>query len=150
MTASLRRCGGLFDAVRALVHLLCQLSRTIVPTVTDYRANCHGLSCQLSQIFRKNRTPLQLAFRSRRLTFYVSFLDDTGSEQPGLGYNIYIRCGSFPLASPWSRSSRSEEHGRLRMVSRGEKRFSPRPASCLPCPVGGFCRPAAVLLCQSH
>lgn len=27
--------------------------------------------------------------RPRKLTLYVSFLDDTGSEQPGLGYNIY-------------------------------------------------------------
>ena len=36
MTASLRRCGGLLDAARALVHLLCQLSRTIVPTATDH------------------------------------------------------------------------------------------------------------------
>ena len=72
MTASLRRCGGLFDAVRALVHLLCQLSQTIAPTVTDYRANCHGLLCQLPQIIRKNRTPLQLAF-------WVSMADTTFS-----------------------------------------------------------------------
>ncbi len=27
--------------------------------------------------------------RPRQLTLYVSFLDDTGSEQPGLGYNMY-------------------------------------------------------------
>ena len=43
MAASLRRCGGLFDVARALVFLLCQLSRTYAPTVTDYRANCHIL-----------------------------------------------------------------------------------------------------------
>ena len=35
-----------------------QLSRTIEPTVTDYRASCHGLSCQL---------PRMLPKRSRRL-----------------------------------------------------------------------------------
>ena len=58
--------------MRALVHLLCQLSRTIVPTATDYRANCHGLSCQLPQIIWKNRTPLQLAF-------WVSMADRTFS-----------------------------------------------------------------------
>ena len=72
MAASLRRCGRLLDAARALVHLLCQLSRTIAPTVTDYRANCHGLSCQLSQIIWKNRTPPQLAF-------WVSMADRTFS-----------------------------------------------------------------------
>ena len=51
MTASLRRCGGLFDAVRALVHLLCQLSRTIAPTVTDYCANCHRSSGRIGHRF---------------------------------------------------------------------------------------------------
>ena len=120
-----------------------QLSRTIVPTVTDYRANCYRSSGRIGHRFN-------LRFGSRRLTFYVSFLDDTGSELSGQGYNIYIRCGSIPMASPWSRSSRSEEHGRLRMASRGEKRFASRPVSCLPCRVSAFSQPAAVLLCQSH
>ena len=30
--------------------LSCQLSRTIVSVVADYRFSCHGLSCQLSQM----------------------------------------------------------------------------------------------------
>ncbi|MCI6102403.1 MAG: hypothetical protein MR709_05050 [Bacteroidales bacterium] len=132
------------------IEIFCQLRDGATPLAT-YTCGKGYLRTGLSD---QGSISIPLAalrlLRSRKLTFYVSFLDDTGSELSGQGYNIYIRCGSIPMASPWSRSSRSEEHGRLRMASRGEKRFASRPASCLPCPVGGFCRPAAVLLCQSH
>ena len=33
---------------RPLVHVVCQLSQNIVATVTEYRDNCHRISCQLS------------------------------------------------------------------------------------------------------
>ena len=33
---------------RPLVQVVCQLSRNIVTTATEYRDNCHGISCQLS------------------------------------------------------------------------------------------------------
>ncbi len=71
------------------IEIFCQLRDGTTPLATYTCGQGYlrtGLSDQGSICIPLAHLRL---LRPRKLTLYVSFLDDTGSEQPGLGYNIY-------------------------------------------------------------